>query len=84
MSRGFPRTFGTPRFIQMMIEDLNKYMKEQDEQISLAKSDKASLEDLISKRKVLLESVEKQFLADMDLETIIPRLKDDKMRRKKP
>ena len=84
ITRGFPRTFGTPRFIEMIIEDLNKYVKEQDEQISLAKSDKASLEDLISKRKVLLESVEKQFLADMDLETIIPRLKDDKMRRKKP
>ena len=84
MSRGFPRTFGTPRFIQMIIEDLNKYMKEQDEQISVAKSDKASLEDLISKRKSLLGNVEKQFLADTELETIIPRLKDDKMRRKKP
>ena len=84
MSRGFPRTFGTPRFIQMMIEDLNKYMKEQDDQISVAKSDKASLEDLISKRKILLENVEKQFLAGTELETIIPRLKDDKMRRKKP
>jgi hypothetical protein len=82
MGRGFPRTFGTPRFIDMIIEDLNKYRKDQDEKIVVAKSDKATLDTLIETRGILLKEIEKQYLEDKDLETIIPRLKDEKLRRK--
>jgi hypothetical protein len=82
VSRDFPRTFGTPRFIQMMINDLRKYLKEQDDKIVTSKKDIAELEALILKRKTILESVELQFKNSVELEIIISRLKEKELLRK--
>ncbi len=83
IQRGFPRTFGAPRYIQMMVDDLRKQIVEMEEEIGATKKEKELLEALIIKRQEVYEKAMKMITELKDSKEILELISDKSLIRPK-
>lgn len=81
IKRGFPQTYGAPKLIESMTKDLKAYIEERNQEISDKQKDFVVLETLIKKRQEVLQVVETQLLNKTELNSIIPKLKEQALHR---
>lgn len=80
LSRGFPRTKGTPQYRKSMAQDLEVFLKEKKEQLASEKARIESYEGVLKKRSEVLKTVEEKRGQGPELESLVPMLKDDTLR----
>lgn len=83
LSRGFPRTKGTPQYRKSMAQDLEVYLKDRKEQLAAEKTRIESYEDVLKKRAEVLKTVEEKRSQVSELESLVPMLKDESLRMEK-
>lgn len=81
IQRGFPRLWGNPKYRNSMIVDLQKYLQERDQEVDIREEEAKILTDLMNLRMKKLREVETDRAAGSNLETLIPKLQDARLRR---
>lgn len=79
--RGFPRMWGTPRYKKSLILELQKYLKERNEEIILREEEANTLVRLMALRESALKAVSVDRSREANLERLIPLLQDDRLKR---
>lgn len=79
--RGFPRTWGNPRYRSEIVVGLQKYLQEREDEVSIREDEARVLEELMKKRDAALSSAETNRTQEKDLDSIIPSLQDARLKR---
>lgn len=79
--RGFPRMWGNPRYKKSLILELQKYLKERNEEIITREEEAKALVKLMSLRESALNAVVSDRAREANLEKLILLLQDDRLKR---
>lgn len=79
LRRGWPNSFGHPKYRSSIVVDLKKYLKELSDKIHKASEDKAIVEDFLQRRKQVLDEVESKLSDENELQNNLHKLQDVKL-----
>ena len=80
LKRGFPRTHGSPRLKQSLVEELKKYMVEREAEIDELREKINNFETLLDKRVLVLKEAEEVWKNNPNPDAILPKLQDKTLR----
>ncbi|MFL5785379.1 MAG: FecR domain-containing protein [Bacteriovoracaceae bacterium] len=81
LKEGFPRTWGTPQYRNSMVVGLYKYLQKREEEVKGREEEADELKKLMAKRANALRTLEADRRSEKELDKIIPKLQDDRLRR---
>ena len=81
LKRGYPRLWGNAKYRHSMVVELQKYLQERDVEVDGREEEAQVLEKLMKARTEILKLVESDRQNEANLETLIPKLQDTRLRR---
>lgn len=81
LTRGFPKLWGNRAYRSSLVVGLGKYLQERNEEVSAREEEARILSKLMAAREAVLEAVEADRSAERNLDQLIPRLQDARLRR---